>query len=54
MAVEIYQLNININVQDGEKKDAGGGGGKGAANQKEIVETCVDAVLEIIKQKEMR
>ena len=56
MPVEIYQLNINVNVKDDKKgaSEASGGGGAGAMNKKEIVDTCVEKVLEIINQKEMR
>lgn len=55
MPVEIYQLNINVNVKDDKKKDSGDGGGKtGGMNNQEIINSCVEAVLEIINQKEMR
>jgi len=54
MPVEIYQLNINVNVKDEKKGDSGGGGSGGSMDKKEIVDTCVDKVMEIINQKEMR
>lgn len=56
MAVEIYQLNVNINVTGEQKKEApaGGGGNGGSVNKKEIIDSCVETVLEIISQKEMR
>ena len=56
MPVEIYQLNINVKVKDDQKKEAAAGGGKsgGGANKQEIIDACVEAVLEIINQKEMR
>lgn len=55
MPVEIYQLNINVNVKDdkGGAKE-GGNNGKGSTNKREIIEECVEAVLEIIQQKDMR
>jgi len=55
MPVEIYQLNINVNVKDDKKGESTGGGGQaGAMDKKAVVEACVEKVLEIINQKEMR
>ncbi len=55
MPVEIYQLNINVNVKDDKKKDSAGGGGTGGGmDKKEIIDSCVEAVLDIINQKDMR
>ncbi len=56
MPVEIYQLNINVNVKDDKKKQPAGGGGKagGGMDKKELIDSCVEAVLNIINQKEMR
>ncbi|MEM9544985.1 MAG: DUF5908 family protein [Bacteroidota bacterium] len=54
MPVEIYQLNINVNVKDDKKRDAPGGGQGGGMDKKAIIEACVEKVMEIIDQKEMR
>lgn len=49
MPIEIRELVIKASVssEEGSKK----GGGKGATNQSDIVQQCVDQVLEVLKDK---
>jgi hypothetical protein len=56
MPVEIRELNIKINLTDsgsGANADASGGGDANEAQEK-LIETVVEKVLEILKEKEER
>lgn len=56
MPVEIRELVIRATI-DSKGKEGGGGSGNGQASpqqKKEIVEECVEQVLEILRQKSER
>ena len=61
MPIEIHELIITAAVSPkggaGEKKAEGGGGGGGGAKgapQKQVVEVCVEQVMDILQRKNER
>lgn len=55
MPIEIFELHIKANVNDNESGGKSSeGNDAGAGNKDEIVQYCVDKVLQILKDKEER
>ena len=55
MPVEIRELVIRATIDSRGKEGGGGGNGQASPQQKkEIVEECVEQVLEILRQKSER
>lgn len=52
MPIEIKELHIKINVNDGATQQESGGGDSNSKD--EIIEACIEQVLEILKEKEER
>lgn len=51
MPIEIKELNIKINVDNGNTQQQSS---TGESDKEEIIETCVEQVLEILSKKEER
>ncbi|NAS14306.1 DUF5908 family protein [Poritiphilus flavus] len=54
MPVEINQLHIKVNVSSPEKQEEIPSQGQSKKDREGIIAACVEAVLEVLKQKEMR
>ncbi len=54
MPIEIKELVIKATIDDQGSQSGGGQGGAPASQKQEIVEMCVEQVLEILKEKQER
>ncbi|SMO64044.1 hypothetical protein SAMN06265379_10412 [Saccharicrinis carchari] len=52
MPIEIKELHIKINVDDGSRR--GRGASKNGGDKDKIIEACVEQVMEILSKKEER
>jgi len=54
MPVEIYQVSINVNVSSDEKAKVKNDTKANKKENQQMVQSCVEAVLSILEQKEDR
>ena len=54
MPIEIRELIIKTTVESSDASETGNGGQSGGDEKQELIQECVDQVMEILKEKSER